>query len=252
MTRPDLRYLFLPRSHTSDIADILMAAFRSDITVLRWSPDDPWRPPSDCSLHNATVYGGLRNCRAVAAGLGGSLLEPPPDLLSAAPFEYVKRRVELTTLGEVRTLTQAAFVKPASVKAFPATVHRPGQSGAPSVFNGYADQLPVLVSEIVEWAIEVRLFMVGGRVHASTVYRYDPTHTPTPADLLAAVRLSDDLLSDGRVRLPDAVVLDVGLIPDRGWAIVEANPLNASSFYDCDATTILRLLPHGIVATLQQ
>jgi hypothetical protein len=241
----DLKYLFLPPSYTADIAELIKAAFCSAISIVRWSPRDAWCPPADCSVRNATVYGGLRICRKVAENLGGSLVEPAADLLCAVPYEYVRRRVELTTLGRVRSVAEPTFIKPATIKAFPAAVYQPG---TPRAFDAYEDDLPVLVSEIVEWAVEVRLFIVDGCVRASTVYRHAPSYTPTGEDVQAAARACEEMFGDSRVRLPSAVVLDVGLIPDRGWSIVEANPLNASSFYDCDADTILHLLPRGIVA----
>jgi hypothetical protein len=239
-----LKYLIMPRFSTTDIAELLKAAFCAAVTIVRWSPTEPWCPPPDCSLENATVFGGLRICRAVADHLGGTLLEPPADLLVSAPLEHVKRRVTLTTLGRVRVIDRPTFVKPAAVKAFPAAVYQPGR---PSAFDADADDLPVLVSEIVRWAFEVRLFVIDRQVRAATPYRCLPTYTVTPADVVAAERAGAAILDDDRVRLPSAVVLDVGLISEQGWAIVEANPLNASSFFDCDAATILPLLPRGIV-----
>jgi hypothetical protein len=42
--------------------------------------------------------------------------------------------------------------------------------------------------------------------------------------------------------LPHAVVLDVGVIEGRSWAVVEANAAWGSGLYGCDASQVLRVV----------
>ncbi len=49
-------------------------------------------------------------------------------------------------------------------------------------------------------------------------------------------------LSDSRVNLPHAACLDVGIISDRGWAIIEQNAVWGSGIYGCDPVEVLRVL----------
>jgi hypothetical protein len=50
------------------------------------------------------------------------------------------------------------------------------------------------------------------------------------------------VLADQEVALPVAVVLDVGLIAGKGWAVVEANAAWGSGIYGCDPAAVLPVL----------
>ena len=54
-----------------------------------------------------------------------------------------------------------------------------------------------------------------------------------------AAAFADRFLADPSVPLPPAVVVDVGLLADGGWAVVEANPAWGSGLYGCDADAVL-------------
>ena len=46
---------------------------------------------------------------------------------------------------------------------------------------------------------------------------------------------------------PQAVVLDVGQIVDRGWAVVEANGAWGSAIYGCNPDAVLDVIRHATV-----
>ena len=50
------------------------------------------------------------------------------------------------------------------------------------------------------------------------------------------------MLSDARVDLPRATVIDVGTIAGRGWAVVEQNAAWGSGLYGCDPEQVLEVL----------
>lgn len=227
-----MRYLFLPRSETRDIAELQRACFWSGVRPVRWAPDEPWTPLPECSLANATVYGSLRNGRAVAAHLGARVVEPPRDFLCTLPSCYTNRRVALTTLGRVRAL--GGFIKPAEGKSFPARAYASGAE------IGSGDDTEVLIAEVVAFAGEARMFVVDREVRAWSMYVGERDED--------ALRFARRLLGDVRVDLPPAVVLDVGWIHGRGWSVVEANPVIASSLYDCDPTAVLEVLFRGLLS----
>jgi hypothetical protein len=58
----------------------------------------------------------------------------------------------------------------------------------------------------------------------------------------AALDFTTGFISDNPIYLPPSVVVDVGLIPDRGWAVVEANASWASGIYGCDPAKVLQTL----------
>lgn len=55
------------------------------------------------------------------------------------------------------------------------------------------------------------------------------------------------LLADPGVDLPRAVALDVGVIPGRGWAVVEANAAWGSGLYGADPHEALGVIRHATV-----
>src|SRR5262249_54416436 len=50
------------------------------------------------------------------------------------------------------------------------------------------------------------------------------------------------VLKDHAVSLPPAVVVDIGRIAGRGWAIIEANAAWGSGLYGCDPEHVLDVL----------
>ncbi|MEV7419674.1 ATP-grasp domain-containing protein [Streptomyces sp. NPDC089919] len=165
-------------------------------------------------------YGGPRAAAACAGTLGFGLLEPADDWLTRLPPALLHRRIRLTTLAEARTLREPAFVKPPSAKIdlLPAAVHRDG-TGLPRGLDGAT---PVLVSEVVEFTAEYRLFVLDGEVATGSRYAVHGRLDPAPLDpgSRAFGRTVLEAAADG---LPSAVCLDIGRLADGGWAVVEAN-----------------------------
>ncbi|MCB5177972.1 ATP-grasp domain-containing protein [Streptomyces antimicrobicus] len=165
-------------------------------------------------------YGGPRAAARLAGPLGLGLLEPADDWLTRVPEPLLRRHVRLTTLAEARTLREPAFVKPPSAKIdlLPAAVHEDGTS----LPAGLDDSTPVLVSGVVEFTAEYRLFVLDGEAVTGSRYavhgRLDPA--PLDADSRAFGRTVLDATADD---LPSAVCLDIGRLADGGWAVVEAN-----------------------------
>jgi len=239
------RYLFLPRCLTWDIAQLVKASFCCGVEVVWWTPGDAWTPPEDCTLENAAVYGALRNGRLVAAYLGGSLLEPPAGFLPGLAARYRNRDVALTTLAAARRNRMPAFVKLAEGKELRSGVYARGSDIAP---NGLPPDLPTLVGEVVTWESEFRLFVVDREVRASSPYLL-PAPERHRRRAGEALEFAERLLADPEVELPGAVALDVGVIRNRGWSVVEANPVVASGLFDCDPRSVLDALPHGWTST---
>ena len=56
------------------------------------------------------------------------------------------------------------------------------------------------------------------------------------------------ILGDRCLPFPPAVVLDIGLIENRGWAVIEMNPAWGSGIYGCDPKRILSVLQRATVS----
>ncbi|WP_030158778.1 ATP-grasp domain-containing protein [Streptomyces sp. NRRL S-244] len=165
-------------------------------------------------------YGGPLAADVLSGRLGLGLLEPADDWLATVEHPLLRRSVRLTTLAEARSLREPAFVKPPSAKIdlLPAAVYEDG-SALPAALDAAT---PVLVSGVVEFAAEYRLFVLDGEVAAGS--RYAVYGHPDPAPLDAPARaFAREVLEATAEGLPSAVCVDVGRLTDGGWAIVEAN-----------------------------
>ena len=112
------------------------------------------------------------------------------------------------------------------------------------------DHCPVLLSEPVEWSAEYRCFVLHAEVAAWSPYISfgRPSWKPfgpgtlsrqTPANVQSFCRR---LFSHGGVTFPPAFVMDIGLIDDRGWAVVEFNPVWCSGLLGANPAAVLPVL----------
>ncbi len=217
---------------------------------------DRWASPAGVSAHEVAVYGGF--FIALAEDLGVSLLEPKVDWLSRVPRELTKRQVRFMRLGEARKLQERAFYKPSDDKCFLAKVYESGvELPAAGERGGLSDDLPVLISDIVEWEIEFRCFILEGKVVGLSPYLRNGQRVETAEGEFVA---SDEEYADAEafarqvaetpgIGLPPGVVVDVGIIRGAGWAVIEANSAWASGIYGCGASAILPVLRRVCVAT---
>ncbi|MGE7386215.1 ATP-grasp domain-containing protein [Streptomyces sp. NPDC004126] len=165
-------------------------------------------------------YGGPLAAARFAGSLGIGLLEPADDWLTRLPHALLGRSVRLTTLTEARALRERVFVKPPSAKIdlLPAAVHEDGTT----LPGGLAGSTPVLVSGVVEFTAEYRLFVLDGEAVTGSRYAVHGHLDPAPLDA-GSRAFARTVLDAAAAGLPSAVCLDIGRLADGGWAVVEAN-----------------------------
>ncbi|MEU2514118.1 ATP-grasp domain-containing protein [Streptomyces syringium] len=187
-------------------------------------------------------YGGPVFAAGVVDELAVALLEPDDGWLAGLPHVFTRRHITTSTLGEARRLSGPAFVKPPSDKSFRAAVHDTG--GSLPEDPELPPESPVLISEVVTWAAEFRLFVLDGEVRTGSQYATYGRSESVPLDghphRDAVLEFAGDLLATCGDSLPSAVVVDVGLLttPENGagsdWAVVEANMAWFSDCYAAD------------------
>lgn len=180
------------------------------------------------------VYGETLFARFIAEHLKLQLLDPPHDWLPALPEEFRKRKVDHMTVSEARKIAHRSFIKPVDDKTFKAQVFDSG-SELPSHLE---ESEFVLVAEPLKWVVEYRFFLLNGKALTGSVYSRNGEldETPgSPGDFEIAQKLAETVAGD----LPAGVVVDVGIIDERGWAVVEANPAWGSGIYQCDPEKVL-------------
>ncbi len=236
MSTTDATLLLAPRINETGL-QLRTAAGRRG---LRAHTAASWRAPQGLAGTRVHLYGGPLFADAVGRELGLAPLEPSDGWLAALPRELTGRRVELTTLAAARRLPGPAFVKAPADKHFTARVYPDGSTlPGPELLDGAT---PVLVSEVVRFDTEFRLFVLDGTVRAASRYaRGGELSVAAPEsdapDLLA---FAADVLAaaTGPAALPSAAVVDLGRTP-HGWAVVEANAAWASGGYACDPDAVL-------------
>jgi len=215
--------LILSQRHSEDSQRLWRAAGEMGWRVER----PPTRVPADLlAVEEPVLYVEALLAQFVGEQFGLTLSEPPDDWLPTLPPEYRRRTALLVTAAEARRYQGSWFCKPPNNKAWPASVYDP-PAGLP---NFVADADPVLMSEVVEFELEYRCFVLTREVVTFSVYLRNghlqreagyATTDEEDRQMLAFVR---SMLADERVRLPNAVVLDVGrLKQDHRWAAVELN-----------------------------
>jgi len=211
-----------------------------------------WRAPEWLREEDVVLYGEPLFAAVVGEELGLALLEPPFHWLATLTAEHLRREVRFATLWEARQLLQPAFVKPADDKCFLAGVVSSGQQlPGEDVLPG---ETPVLIAEPVRWEVEFRCFILEGEVVAISPYlrRGELARSSNGSwedDRTEQARaFGQGVVSDSSVALPPAVVMDVGIIDGREWAVIEANAAWGSGIYGCDPAAVLRVVRRACLA----
>lgn len=207
------------------------------------------RPPRWLRDEQLVFYGEPLFADVVAGALGLALLEPTPDWLPQLPSDYLRREVRAGTLAEGRRVEAPSFIKPALDKCFPAGVYASG-AALPATIEMLPETTPILLAEPVQWEVEFRCFVLERALAAMSPYlragalveAEDGSWPASPEETAQAEAYIRAVLADLNVPLPPAVVVDIGRIAGRGWAIIEANAAWGSGLYGCDPERVLAVL----------
>ncbi len=238
--------LLLPPRITPDSEALQRAAL-----ALGWRVErlENWRPPEQLRSEEIVLYGEPLFADIVAGPLGLALLEPPADWLTHLPWHYLQREVRLTTLAAARKCGKPTFMKPAQDKCFPAGVYASG-AALPTNSAMLPEDTPVLLAGPVQWEVEYRCFILERKVLTLSPYLWqgelaqapDGSWPASQEEISQARQFLQSVLADTAFPVPPAVVVDVGQIAGRGWAIVEANAAWGSGIYGCQPERVLAVL----------
>lgn len=183
-----------------------------------------WDPPA-FEPSSVRVYGADSFCLVLQQKLGFPLCSPDDDLLLRVPSEFIRRKLRGQALGEILAGEFPAFVKPTMPKQFRGVVYSSVEALREEC-RGLADETPVFVAEVVSFVCEVRGFVLDGRVLDVAIYEGRANLTEAGAFVSALIEAME---------LPRAVVIDVGFIAGRGWAVIEFNAVWGAGLNGCDA-----------------
>lgn len=225
------KIVVLSPKYSEDSIRLLQASYQSSYQLRRFGS---WTVPEEFRKDVVAVYGEDLFAQVVAEQCGFTLLKPEENWLTTLPFSFVKRKLEYGKLSEF-TDRKNVFIKPADFKFFAAGVYSSIED-----IPGYAEadkNWTVLVSETVQWTYEVRCFILNRKLVTQSAYVYNGQLKEVKLENTLLEELENfiaELLQHKSVLIPEAVVIDVGIIRDKGWAVIEANPAWASGLYACE------------------
>ncbi|MFD4234443.1 ATP-grasp domain-containing protein [Streptomyces sp. NPDC058542] len=181
--------------------------------------------------HAVHLHAGPSFADIAAPALGIALLEAPADWLARLPRALTRREIRAMPIDEAYRLRRPAFVKSPNDKSISALVYADG-SRLPGP-DAVDPATVVLVSDVMTFAVEYRLHLLDGAVHAAGRYAESGRLRLGPADG-DALAFGREVLAAAGTTLPSAIVVDVGRDDEGRWAVIEANAAWASGCYSAD------------------
>lgn len=190
-----------------------------------------WDPPA-LDVTRVRVYGADTFCQVLAQKLGLVLISPSDELLVHLASTATKRVVQMTTLSGIASATFPLFVKTVIPKLIRSRVYDSADELLAEA-RGLEPDAELLTSGIVELRAEARSWVLDGIVLSIACYEGE-------GDVAVARDFAAEVAKDPAV--PSACVIDVGLTPDRGWVVIEANPVWGAGLNGCDPAAAARCI----------
>lgn len=183
-------------------------------------------PTSDDLLTDSCIAGHIGDVMKVLRTLRKPLPALPdyPDHLK----HLLGREVYETTLGDVKSKADPCFVKPIQQKLFSGVVWDNSRNTRLHLAI-YEDETPVLVSSLVDFAAEYRVFVLDNRILGVRQYRGDWPKTLGSTIVETAV-------SSGKGKMPRSYAIDFGVTPTGDTLLVEVNDAYALGSYGLNST----------------
>jgi hypothetical protein len=187
-----------------------------------------WDPPV-FDPPTVRLYGADLFCLVLQQKLGLSLCSPDDKLLLRVPSDYLKRPITHHALEQSSEITFPSFVKPVVPKQFRGAVY---ESSAELVAecHGLLPDTEMFVSDPVAFSAEARTFVIDGHVLDAAVYEGQGEASGAETFVTALTHA---------MSLPRSLVVDVGFIDSRGWAVIEFNAAWGAGLNGCDPEKVL-------------
>ena len=198
-----------------------------------------WEPPTTVDPKTVRIYGPHTFALVLQEVLPIRLISPPDDVVLSLPARFLGREVRRANLEEVLNSTFPIFVKPLLSKVFAAGLHDSQESLLEETAGLPADT-QVIWSEPVQFTAEARTFAVDGKALAFAIYEGAVDDEATPR------RFANDALQ--ALPFDGPLTLDIGFIPDNGWAVVECNEAWGSGLNGCDASAAIHVIAEATAA----
>lgn len=232
--------LILSPRNTQDSLTLLQTAFQQGWKVYKLAN---WRIPDNFEeTDKIAIYGEPLFAKIIAAQLNKVLLEPMHNWLTQLDFSYTQRKIDYLPLKALEKISFPSFIKPPDDKLFPAKIY---QSPQEILEQKHIDKEQyILTSQPVSFIKEFRLHILQNEILGCSRYAVDGKLDITcqDKDIKNAIDFTQSLIQNLSHTLPPVIVIDVGLLNTKQWAVIEANPCFGSGLYANPPYAILTML----------
>lgn len=231
--------------YTEDSNNLKKASINSPYELNRFNAQ--WKVPEEFRADVIAVYGEDIYAEIVAGQCGLTLTKPDDDWMAHISEEFTQRKISYGRLKDFTEL-ENIFIKCADFKSFKAGVY--DKVTDIKGFDTVDPESTVFISEVVEWQLEVRCFVLNGEIKTHSSYWRNSTFDTNPlseTEQQEMFSFFEKFIRQYTSTLPKAVVLDFGIIRGKGWALIEANPAWCSGLYACDAEKALEVIVESCV-----
>ncbi len=217
-----------------------------------------WRMEEDFinSKPTGVPYGSQLFAEIISDQLGWELSGNTFDWLTKIPIEFTKRNIIFTNTKDAKFYPERKFIKPADAKMFPAKVYESGtfdytSNVDPKYSELVSDDCPTIISDVVEFTSEFRCFVKDQKVQTWSCYTLDGVinhegNWRNP-EVFEGFEPPDTFVNKMLETVhSEPAVIDVGIIPGLGWAIIESNQAWASGIYGCDPVAALNVMAESV------
>lgn len=231
--------------YTEDSNNLKRASLNSPYELSRFNAK--WNVPEEFRSDVIAVYGEDIYAEIVAEQCSLTLTKPDDNWLSKISEKFTKRKI---SYGQLKDFVheENIFIKCSDFKSFKAGVF--DKVTNIKGFNTLDLKSTVFTSEVVEWELEVRCFVLNNEIKTySSYWRNDAfdTNPLSETEHKDLFEFFNSFMKQYAKTLPKAIVLDFGIIEGKGWALIEANPAWCSGLYDCDAEKALEVVVESCI-----
>jgi len=231
--------------YTEDSNNLKKASINSPYELNRFNAK--WNVPEEFRDDVIAVYGEDIYAEIVAEQCNLTLTKPKDNWLAEISEQFTRRKISYGHLKEF-VEEENIFIKCSDFKSFKAGVF--DKVTDIKGFHTLDLDSMVFTSEVVEWELEVRCFVLNNEIKTHSSYwrnsEFDtnPLSEKEEQDLY---KFFNSFIHKYSSTLPKAIVLDFGIIKEKGWALIEANPSWCSGLYACDAEKALEVIVESCV-----
>ncbi len=231
--------------YTGDSNILKKASLRSPYELSRFN--SKLNVPEEFSKDVVAVYGEDIYAEIVAEQCNLTLTKPDDHWLSIISEEFAKRKISYGPLKDFVN-EGPVFIKCSDFKSFKAGVF--DQVTDIKGFDSLDPEIMVFTSEVVEWELEVRCFVLKGEIKTFSSYWRNNVYDDRPIaehEKHELFEFFSRFMQRYAETLPKAIVLDFGIIRGKGWALIEANPAWCSGLYACNPEKALEVIVESCI-----